>query len=134
MAHARDARAVFLIIMICPDTIKTVTRHWHIPFKTIRSDIDLYGSPERSLFRAAVEDETGVLFVLERIDPVQQQRRRFIGEVLEGFFAAGLKQIPPYLRTTAGELVAYRDGCCWQISPYIQSLTYYDNQKIFPLL
>ena len=95
-------------------------RHWGIRLKAVRGDIGLYGSPERSRFRTAVEDEAGRLFVLERIHPAGYERRSLISRVLETLHADGLKQVNPYLATDDGEFLAFSGDAWWQLSPFIQ--------------
>ncbi len=105
--------------MMTSEVINTVVRLWDIHLKTIRHDIELYGSPDRSSFRVAVEDKEDGIFVLEQIDAGRHRRRAFIGHILERLHAGGLEQVPPYLRTKTGDYLAPSNDAWWQLSPFV---------------
>lgn len=105
--------------MIFPETIRAVLSQWNLSLKTIRSDCDLQGSPERSLFRAACEDVAGSLFVVEKIAPDRRQRRQLISTILDNLLADGLMQVAPYLSTPAGQSLAFCEDAWWQVSPFV---------------
>ena len=105
--------------MISPETIRCVISHWGLDLKAVRSDCDLQGSPERSLFRIAVEDDAGRLFVLEQIAQDSRERKQLISRILDDFYADGLKQVVPYLKTPAGQSPAFCEDAWWQVAPFI---------------
>ncbi|MDI6616186.1 MAG: phosphotransferase [Syntrophaceae bacterium] len=105
--------------MIPPETIRAVLSQWNLSLKTIRTDCDLQGSPERSIFRTACEDEAGRLFVVEQIAPDRRERRQLISTILDNLFADGLKQVIPYLSTPAGQSLAFCEDAWWQASPFV---------------
>lgn len=105
--------------MLLPETVRRVVSHWSLHFKSIRSDLDLQGSPERSVRRAAFEDETGGLFVLEQISPSQRDKKCFISKTLNQLRAAGLKQVDPYLQTPTGDFLTFCNGAWWQVLPFV---------------
>lgn len=103
-----------------PDaTLTAVVDLWGIPFGRRRSDILLTGSPERSEYRTAVEDQGGRLFVLERIRPVACDRRRRINGLLRALAAADVPAVHPYLLTRRESSIADLDGTFWQCMPFI---------------
>ena len=105
--------------MTSPETIKEVLSQWSLPLKTIRTDLEIQGSPERSLYRMAVEDEAGGLFVVEQIPPERRERKQVISTILNDLHADGLREIVPYLSTPAGRSLAWCDGAWWQVVPFI---------------
>ncbi|MDY6906531.1 MAG: phosphotransferase [Thermodesulfobacteriota bacterium] len=105
--------------MTDPETLIKVARHWEIAVKTVRSDIDLHGSPERSLFRAAIEDRAGDVFVLEHVDPDRRQHKQLIAGVLKSLYKQGLDKVFPYLETRAGDFLVYEKERWWQVAPYV---------------
>ena len=105
--------------MISPETVKDVLLQWDLRLKTIRSDLAIQGSPERSLFRTAVENEEGHIFVVEQIAPARTERRQLISRTLDDLHAAGLRQIVPYVRTPAGEHLVFCKDAWWQVTPFI---------------
>lgn len=83
-----------------------------------RPDIFLPGSPERCLERAAVEDGDGRVWMIERLRPGQFDTRERIGRSLAALSGAGLP-IPAYLPGPDGRFAVEREGCHWQISPFV---------------
>lgn len=105
--------------MIPPETIRAVLSQWNLSLKAIRPDLAIQGSPERSLFRAACEDVTGRLFVMEQIAPDHRERKQLISIILNDLYADGLKQVAPYLSTPAGQSLAFCEDAWWQIAPFV---------------
>jgi len=105
--------------MISPETIRDVISHWGLELKAVRPDLDIQGSPERSLFRTAMEDEAGGLFVVERIAPERRERKQLISTILSDLHADGLEQVVPYLTTPAGESLVFHGVTWWQVAPFI---------------
>lgn len=105
--------------MIPIETARTAARQWGLCLTALRNDLDLQGSPERSLCRAAFEDDAGRLFVLEQIAPSQRERKHFISNTLAQLRAGGVKQVVPYLKPAAGESPALCEGSWWQVAPFI---------------
>jgi homoserine kinase type II len=105
--------------MIPLNTVKTIARQWKLCLKTVRPDLELQGSPERSLCRVAFEDETGNLFVLEQIAFDQWKRKHLISKILDQLHVEGLNQVIPYLKSSVGESQIFCEGAWWQISPFI---------------
>lgn len=105
--------------MISPETIRDVLARWDLSLKVVRSDLDIQGSPERSLFRAAVEDEVGGLFVVERIAPDRREHRQLISRILADLHGGGMAQVVPYLTTPAGQSLVSCAGGWWQIAPFL---------------
>jgi homoserine kinase type II len=108
--------------MIPIKTVKTIARQWKLCFKTVRPDLELQGSPERSLCRVGFEDETGNLFVLEQIASAQRERKYLISKILDQLQIEGLNQVIPYLKSSVGESQLFCEGAWWQISPFIKGM------------
>jgi len=105
--------------MISTETIRTVLSQWNLSLKVIRPDCDLQGSPERSLFRAAVEDEAGGLSVVEQIAQDRRERRRLISTILDDLHADGLRQIFPPIKPPEGQSLVFCEDAWWQVSPFV---------------
>jgi homoserine kinase type II len=106
--------------MILLNTVETIVQQWNLCLKIIRPDIDLHGSPERSLYRVAFEDEIGEIFVLEQIACAQKERKYLISKILDQLHAEGLNQVIPYLRSSSGKSQLFYEGTGWQVSLYIR--------------
>lgn len=84
--------------------LRAVAERYSLQIRQLLPRIAIQGSPERSRFRIVIEDTAHQRFLLEQIDPAQQQRRGTIASFLDTLAAAGLKVIP-YCRTAQGEAV-----------------------------
>jgi homoserine kinase type II len=91
---------------------------WRIHPARIRPDLDIAGSPERTLARGVVEDEAGALFILERLDPSLLERKREIARAVAAL-AVDLPEISPYLAAKTGEAVVKTEAGFFQVSRYI---------------
>ena len=106
--------------MIPLEILKAVTGLWGIPLRTVRQDLPLSGSPERSLFRVAFEGTAGRPFVLEQIAAPQRKRKSFIHSILDQLHRDGLDQVNPFLKTSSGESTVFYGGAWWQLSNFIE--------------
>jgi len=91
---------------------------WDILPGRPRTDIELPGSPERCLIRAAVEDAKGAVWMIERLRPGQFDRRERIGRTLATLEGDGLP-IPAYRPGPDGRYAIEQDGHHYQLSPYV---------------
>lgn len=100
-----------------------VVRAWGMDLVKVREDLLLSGSPERSAFRASIEDARGDLFVVEQIEALDAERKRVIAETMSALKNAdGHLPIHPYLRDIQGSFITERDGTYWQVMPYIEGV------------
>ncbi|MEW6077803.1 MAG: aminoglycoside phosphotransferase family protein [Thermodesulfobacteriota bacterium] len=102
--------------------IKTIVRQWGLSCKKIRPDLPLEGSPERSLWRAAFEDEAGGLFVLEQIVPSLKKNKERISRTLDGLYRCGFTVVVPSLKILTGAPLGFYDGFWWQVTPYVTGI------------
>lgn len=91
---------------------------WGLTPSRPRPDIFLPGSPERCVIRTAVEDETGTVWMLEKLRPGQFDSRERIGRALRTLSGADLP-IPAYVADPQGRFVVERGNDFYQIAPYI---------------
>jgi homoserine kinase type II len=71
------------------------------------------------LWRAAFEDETGGLFILEQIAASRRDQKQRISKALEQLHQSGFQPVAPCLRASSGEWLCFYDGFWWQITPFI---------------
>jgi homoserine kinase type II len=95
---------------------------WGLQFNVKHPELPLVGSPERSLFRAVVEDAGGRRFVLEKIDPRMVDRKREIAAALEYLAGHGLAGVHSYLKNRDGDFITKAAGGLWQVSPFIDGV------------
>ena len=95
-----------------------LARLWRLEATRPRPDLDLPGSPERSLRRMAFEEVSGKIFILEQIAPAQVKRKQRIAQTMDHLHQHGLKEIHPYLKANEGHL-AQVDDAFWMLRPYV---------------
>ena len=71
------------------------------------------------MWRAAFEDETGGLFILEQIAASRRDQKQLISKTLEQLHRSGFQPVAPCLRASSGERLCFYDGFWWQITPFI---------------
>lgn len=108
--------------MFNEETYRTLLGVWDLEFARMRPELEVAGSPERSIFRVVVEDRAGRLFVLERISDPTLDRKRLINLALRDLRASGLSRVHPYLRGKGGELLARHGDGHWQLMPYLHGV------------
>ena len=114
---ARDKTPAF-----STETLRDIVLAWGITLKKPRYDIGVQGSPERSVFRVAVEDTHQNLFVLERIFLKTLTQKRNIAKTLELLAERKLKLVHPYRRSVQhGHVVKHKNGF-WQLSDFVPGI------------
>ena len=99
--------------------IDAASRHWKLPLTTLRTDVDIAGSPDRSAARYAVGSADGVCYILERIAPDRRERKAQIARTMALLYANGFDQLDPFLPTADREFVTDVDDLgTWQLRPY----------------
>jgi homoserine kinase type II len=94
----------------------------------LRHDISIQGSPERSVFRVALEDNCGRFFVLEQIPAKALEHKRQIATTLDFLSEKNLARIQPYLADEKGKhVIKYKNGF-WQMIPFVPGVTL-DREK-----
>jgi len=99
--------------------LKDIAAHWSVEFKRVRPEIVLAGSPERSIFRAAIEDDAGRVFVMEKIPAARQQQKETIARALAVLAGNGLSRLSPYLPGPDGRYILPDASGGWQISAFV---------------
>jgi homoserine kinase type II len=100
------------------EALAEAASRWGIHAARLRSDLDIAGSPERSLFRIVVEEEAGALFMVERLDPVTLDRKREIALAVAAL-AVDLPEVMPYLRADDGETIVKTEAGFVQVARYV---------------
>jgi homoserine kinase type II len=110
------------------ETLKVVADLWRVRLKKLRHDISIQGSPERSVFRVALEDNCGRFFVLEQIPAKALEHKRQIATTLDFLSEKNLARIQPYLADEKGKhVIKYKNGF-WQMIPFVPGVTL-DREK-----
>lgn len=96
---------------------------WNLEFNNICDNIQLFGSPERSCFRTAVETMDGTVLILENIDQKQLGNKKRIANLLQTLKDID-PQLPiyPYLLNQNQQFHTQHQDRYWQIMPYVVGL------------
>jgi homoserine kinase type II len=106
-------------LVLDAELLARVCRLWRVRLAHLRPELAPSGSPERSLGRAVIEDETGRLLLAERLAPAMAPRKMRIAATLAALASGGLEQAPPYLADGSGRSVLPMGDGYWQVSPYL---------------
>lgn len=93
---------------------------WQMDISFVRTDIEIQGSPERTLSRVVMADTQGRQFLVEQFDPAKQTIRDRVARAVNFLFTQGLTRVVPYRKTVKGEFLAVFEGACFQVSEFLE--------------
>ena len=94
---------------------------WDIRFNCIRRDIDIQGSPERTIDRIVLQEKTGTLYLLEQFPESKFKVRHTVARAIEYLNQNGLAQALLYKKSNSGEFLPFFAGSCFQLSRFLDS-------------
>jgi homoserine kinase type II len=103
------------------DTLAGLLARWNLRPARLRPDVEIAGSPERSLSRSALEDADGAIYILESLDPSGVDRKREIARTIAALHPR-LPEARPYLTLPDGDFFARAEGRFWQAAPYVEGV------------
>jgi homoserine kinase type II len=106
--------------MYTDERISEIVSSWNLKYRNFRSDLDIAGSPERTLYRAVIEDEDQGLWVLEAIFPDSSKHKLLISNTLAYLRGEGIETIHPYLSNDGNTSLIRYENEHWQIRPYVE--------------
>ncbi|HNU96059.1 MAG TPA: phosphotransferase [Candidatus Magasanikbacteria bacterium] len=103
-----------------PINYSKILPSWNLVFSEIQEKISFYGSPERSDFRIAINDKTGQIYVLEKINPHIALRKEEIAQHLFSLRQANpTLPIVAYLQNQENSFVSEIKNEYWLLSPFV---------------
>ena len=108
--------------MLTYQEIKNIVSHWNIAIKSIRFDIPVSGSSQRTIKRVVVEDHQNRLFLLEMINQIQLKRKTKIIHTLNTLHKASIPKISRYLQAKNGSYIVSYSHHLWQLKPFIKGI------------
>lgn len=108
--------------------LRAIAKLWGVSLIKLHNDIQIQGSPERSVLRVVLEDRNGKLFVLEQIDPKTVEHKKQIAGILHFLGNQNLPRIQPYLSPAKGAHVIKHENTFWQLMPFVQGIAL-DREK-----
>lgn len=94
---------------------------WNIDFTAVETDFVIGGSPERSVFRTVVRDTSGDLWVLERIEEANLERKCEVAETLDNL-SSQIDRIPAWRRTGSNLFFQTFEKRIWMLRPYVEGV------------
>ena len=102
---------------------QNILKQWDIKFETIRPDIPICGSPERTSYRVVVSDSVNQLYLLEMFAEDRIFHKQQISIILDHLYDRDIQSIIPYLKSLDGDhIVSYHD-VYWQLIPFIEGVS-----------
>lgn len=98
-----------------------LNREWDINFHSICDDVNIQGSPERTVSRAVFEDIHGHRFFIEKFDCKKYQLRLNVACVVDYLNENGLKQALSYKKSNGGSFLSFYKDSYYQISDFLDS-------------
>ena len=92
---------------------------WKIEIKCVRTDIEIQGSPERTLSRAVIQDKSDKLFLVEKFPENKFLIRDRVAKAVDFLNARGLNEALAYRKSNHGDFLPFFKGACFQISPFL---------------
>ena len=103
----------------CPDRfVRWLETQWRIKFKKVRRDINIQGSPERTLARFVIEDKQGRLFLLEKFAKHKYLLRSRVAAAVDHLHGRGLSQAGACQKSVCGEFLPFFEDACFQLSRF----------------
>ncbi|MFH2092267.1 MAG: phosphotransferase [Pseudomonadota bacterium] len=94
---------------------------WGIDFDSICEDVNIQGSPERTVSRAVFKDTRGHRFIIEKFDPKKYQIRLNVAHAVDYLNKNGLNQALSYNKTSDGLFLPFYKEACFQVSAFLDS-------------
>nr|NJM01397.1 phosphotransferase [Desulfobacula sp.] len=92
---------------------------WGLELPCVREDIEIQGSPERTISRVVVQDRDGRLFLLEKFPAEKFQVRDQVAKAVDFLNLQGLFEALPYRKSDQGEFLPFFRGACFQLSSFL---------------
>ncbi|MBU8850232.1 MAG: aminoglycoside phosphotransferase family protein [Desulfobacterales bacterium] len=101
--------------------IQWLNRQWNIEYECVRRDINIQGSPERTLSRVVLQDKDGILFLLEKFSKKKFPIRQNVAKSIEYLNNNGLKVALSCQKSNYGEFLPFFKDACFQLSLFCDS-------------
>jgi homoserine kinase type II len=93
---------------------------WQIEIQCVRADIEIPGSPERTLSRVVMEDKQGRLFLVEQFGEKKCDIRDRVARAVNFLSTRNLTQALPYQKSVKGEFLPFYKSACFQLSVFLE--------------
>jgi len=98
--------------------LREIVAFWGVSLKKTLPHLMPEGSPERTLFRIVIEDESGRRFILEQIAPASYHAKMKIIKTLEFLTVKGVAKAVAYCADLQGRHIQTYKESLWQLVPF----------------
>jgi homoserine kinase type II len=100
--------------------LQWLSHQWKIEFQGVRTNIEIPGSPERTVSRVVIQDRFGRLFLLEKFPAEKFSIRDQVAKAVDFLNRQGLFEVLPYRKSDQeGFLPFFREGR-YQLSSFLE--------------
>ena len=96
-------------------------QNWALDIRRNRPDLQISGSPNRTLARSVLEDVSGKLYLLEQYDLRKKSAQTAQNRILQFLQTRQLPGIHPALQTQDGGHGITHDRSFWQLRPWVEA-------------
>jgi len=101
--------------------IEWINSQWNIDFHHLCEDVDIQGSPERTIARAVIQDTSGNRFLIESFNREKYQLRLNVAKAVFYLNENGLKKALAYKKSKDGSFLPFYKNHCYQVSDFLDS-------------
>lgn len=101
--------------------IEWLNDQWNFDFRKQRPDITIEGSPERTVSRTVIQDQSGDLFLIEKFSKDKFKLRQTVAFAVDYLNQQGLDMALGYLKTVHGEFLPFRKDHFYGLSSFLSS-------------
>lgn len=98
-----------------------LNEQWNFVLGKQRPDIAIEGSPERTVSRMVIQDQSGNLFLIEKFPRHKFEIRQTIAGAVSFLNRQGLDMALGYQKTLSGEFLPFWKGHFYGLSPFLSS-------------
>jgi homoserine kinase type II len=113
------------------NSIISAAAQWGLEVRSVRTDIDIYGSPERYEFQFVIECANENLYVIESLIEEEVSHKRKIISSLSYLAENGLKEINPYIASRDTAYIVKNNKRFWQISRFVDGVNLQRPDYVF---
>ena len=93
---------------------------YNIELKRLCPEINIQGSPERTMFRTVIEDTKNNLWIMEEISDNKYNTKLNIAKTLE--FLQDMPEVQPYLKNKNKESITKHNNKFWMVIQYFKGI------------
>lgn len=105
----------------CDQFINWLKDQWGIDYGFVREDLNIQGSPERTISRIVIADNDNTLYLIEKFPVSKFKLRNRVAHILDYLKQNGLEQAVAYKPAKNKEFLPFFKDGCFQVSLFLDS-------------